>query len=119
MRSWSICVVLAVVLLTPAGAADRRNGLVLEVYPRQAFAPATVQVTVFVDLDADMQRLTVEAESGMFYRRSDKELEGRNAARLHVVRWRGLPAGEYTVTATVTSAGGRQEWVKDHVNVVP
>jgi hypothetical protein len=118
MHSGSVCVVLAVVLLTPAHAADE-NRLILEVHPRQAFAPATVQVTVFVDLDEDVQRLVVEAESGMFYRRSDKELEGRNAARLHVLRWRGLPAGEYTVTATVTCAGGRQEWVKDYVNIVP
>jgi hypothetical protein len=118
MRSWS-AVVFAVAVMIPARAEEQSNGVALRVYPRQAFAPATVQVTVLIEPDAHIRHLVVEAESGMFYRRTDQELEGTNAARLHVFRWRNLPEGDYMVTATVVFDEGTQEQARDRVHVLP
>ena len=119
MRSWSAVVVFAVGLTLPAGADEKDGGLILRVDPHQAFAPATVQVTVLVELDATARRLVVEADSGTFYRRTDQELEGSTGPRLVVFRWRGLPEGDYMVTATVTRAGGVQGQAKDRVTILP
>jgi hypothetical protein len=108
----------AFALMIPARAAEQSSGVTLRVYPRQAFAPATVQVTVLIEPDAHIRHLVVEAESGMFYRRTDQEL-GTNDARLHVFRWRNLPEGDYMVTATVTFDEGTHEQAKARVNVLP
>ena len=120
MRSWSaVMFAFAFALMVPARAEEQSGGVTLRVYPRQAFAPATVQVTVLIEPDAHIRHLVVEAESGMFYRRTDQELEGTNDARLHVFRWRNLPEGDYTVTATVTFDEGTHEQAKALVHILP
>ena len=119
LRSWSAVVVFAAALTIPARANEKDDALILRVDPHHAFAPATVQVSVLVELDASARRLVVEADSGSFYRRTDHELEGNTGARLVVFRWRNLPEGEYMVTATVTRAGGIQEQAKERVTILP
>src|SRR3990167_9623858 len=75
----------------------------ISVSPHFAFAPATVRVQVRVNPHPDNRTLVVEA-AGVLYRRSDVPLEGEHAALRHVIEWRSLDAGEYTVIATVLSS---------------
>jgi hypothetical protein len=119
MRTWAAAFAFAAALTVPSRANENEGRVILRVDPHHAFAPATVQVSVMVELDAAARRLVVEADSGTFYRRTDHELEGSTGARLVVFKWRNLPDGEYMVTATVTRAGGIQDQAKERVTVLP
>ncbi len=78
---------------------------VVEIRVRGHFfaAPATVPVTIAVEPGASNRSLVVEADSDDYYRSSTIELDGENEKRLHVVEFRGLPAGEYVLRAQVKS----------------
>jgi hypothetical protein len=48
-------------------------------------------------------------DSEDFYRSSDIQLDGANAARNHSMDWSGLPPGDYQVVATVFGANGERK----------
>jgi hypothetical protein len=67
-------------------------------------APATVQMVVTVEPNADNRRLRVEADGDQLYRSTEVSLEGQAEKRLHTVEFKNLPAGVYEVRAQVSSA---------------
>ena len=65
--------------------------------------PATVQITIAVEPDAENRSLRVEAESERMFRSSQINLLGANEKRIHTLEFKNLPAGEYTLSAQVYS----------------
>jgi hypothetical protein len=66
-------------------------------------APATVPVTIAVEPAAANRTLIVEADSDNYFRSSAVTLEGEDEKRLHLIEFKSLPAGSYTVRARVMS----------------
>jgi len=66
--------------------------------------PADLSVTVDVEPDPSNRMLRLEADSDGVFRASEIALDGEHAIRVHVVRFKGLPAGRYRLRAEVRSA---------------
>jgi hypothetical protein len=99
-------VVLAAALAGAAGAAVGDANEVVEIRLRGRYyaEPATVQVTVAVEPDAVNKALRIEAESERMFRSSEITLAGAGEKRIHVIEFKNLPAGEYTLSAQVFSS---------------
>lgn len=63
--------------------------------------PATVQITVAVEPDAQNRSLRIEADGERMFRASQIELTGANDKKMHAVEFKNLPAGNYTLRAEV------------------
>jgi hypothetical protein len=94
------------VLLTafPIGAGEK---LQLRVTPTMGMAPADVRITATVEPDVNNRAIEIVAESEEFYRSSRIPLEGADAARTSIFRFRSLPAGSYQVSAALIGNGGK------------
>jgi hypothetical protein len=75
---------------------------------RMAFAPAVIRSVIRVAPHADNRRLRLTLDSPDFYRSSDIELDGASAASAHYFNWSALPAGSYTVVATLFGPDGQR-----------
>ena len=65
--------------------------------------PATVQLIVAVEPNAENRRLRVEADGDSMYRSTEIDLAGDKEQRLHTVEFKNLSAGGYTLRAQVLS----------------
>lgn len=104
------------VVLVSAGvaiAAPERD-LRTTVYPNVSQAPAVVRVQVLIQPAADNASLEVVADSGGYYRSSTIELPGSEAPRLHMVQFRSLPAGTYTLRVSVLDRYGEPRAMQHH-----
>lgn len=97
-----VLVVLAFLAVTAPAAADDPISLSLSSHVTNE--PGAVLVTVVVQPHRDNRALVVEGESGSFYRLSEVSLEGEGAPRVHRIHLQNLPAGDYTVTATLRAS---------------
>jgi len=100
-----VSVALAVLATNSLGA---REGIQLDVSPRFAYEPSTVNVEVVIEQDAANRAVDVVADSENFYRSSRVELEGANAPRVTTMRFRDLPAGDYDIRAMLYTDGGHE-----------
>ena len=66
--------------------------------------PATVQITVAVEPDADNRSLRIEADGERLFRASQLTLHGASEKRMHAVEFKNLPAGNYILRAEVLGA---------------
>ena len=66
--------------------------------------PATVQVTVAVEPDAQNRSLRIEADGERLFRASQLTLDGASEKKMHSVEFMNLPAGNYTLRAQVLGA---------------
>jgi hypothetical protein len=66
--------------------------------------PATVQITVAVEPDAQNRALRIEAESERMFRSSEVTLSGSSEKRIHTIMFKNLPAGNYMLSAQVYSS---------------
>jgi len=89
-------------------ATPAAEPITIDVTPQVTHSPGDVRATAFVQRDRDNRKLTFVAMSDSFYRSSTRELDGMNASRVHVMVFRGLPAGTYDVEARVTKSDGRE-----------
>lgn len=80
--------------------------LELRVRPKAAQSPATIRVTALIERHPDNRKITIEAESGAFFRSSSSSLDGADAPKSYTRVFASLPAGTYTVTATVERNDG-------------
>ena len=96
------CVGLAV------GSAGGAEKLSIRVSPTMSMAPAYVVIRAVVEADLDNRALDVVAESNDFYTSSQVPLNGALAPRISEVRFAGLPAGSYQVTAVLVGSQGRR-----------
>ena len=97
---------LAGVLLLGAVPSQAGSAVTVRVWPVVAFAPADLQIRASVDVNADNRTLEVVAESNDYYRSSELQLDGEDAARTSVVSFRSLPGGDYTVRVVVRGSRG-------------
>lgn len=80
---------------------DAKDVVELRLRGRYYAEPATVQVTIAVEPDAENRTLRVEAESEYMFRSSEITLSGAGEKRIHNVEFKNLPAGNYTLSAHV------------------
>lgn len=66
--------------------------------------PATVQITVAVEPDAQNRSLRIEADGENLFRASQLSLDGASEKRMHAVEFKNLPAGNYILRAEVLGA---------------
>jgi hypothetical protein len=71
---------------------------------RALFAePATVQLVVAIEPDAENRTLRVEADGDTMFCATEIQLSGVKEQRLHTVQFKNLSAGGYTLRAQVLS----------------
>jgi len=81
--------------------------MTVKVSPSVSVAPANLVVQMQVESDAENRAIEVAAESEDFYRSSLIPLDGAAAPRISTLEFRGLPGGQYEVTAVLIGADGR------------
>lgn len=106
-------------LALTAVSASGDEQLRLAVSPAQSIAPANLNIRARVVPNVENRTLEIVAESGDFYRSSQIPLEGERAPTTTLLEFRGLPGGEYVVTAVVTdSRGHRRAIAEQEVRVI-
>jgi hypothetical protein len=111
---------LSAMLVLTTIAASGGEQLRIAVTPLQSFAPSNVNVRARLVPSHDNRALQVIVESGDFYRSSQISLEGEQAPAMVVFDFRGLPSGDYEVSAILTDAGGHRRAVaQQSARVVP
>jgi hypothetical protein len=114
-------VVVAAVGLGMAGApsVQGEQPLKVRVSPTLVLAPGAVSVHASVNTDPDNRLLEVVAESADYYRSSRIQLDGEAAPRMSVFEFRGLPSGDYQITAVLTGSAGPRAIVQANARVAP
>jgi hypothetical protein len=78
----------------------------LRLTSRFAMSPAQMRSLVRVAPHEANRRLRIVIDSADFYRASEIELDGMQAPLNHYFAWSALPAGSYSIVATVLGADG-------------
>lgn len=102
----AVATLTALLCVTARTAADEK--LTVRVTPNVSSAPSTVTVRAYVQPNEDNRRLRVEADSGVFYRSSEVQLDGEKAPLLTEFQLKSLPSGDYTVMATLIDVRGEK-----------
>lgn len=102
--------------VTPGAGAD--SVVEIRTPGRYFVEPANLSVTVEVEPDPSNRLLRFEADSDNVFRAAEITLDGEHATRLHVVQFKGLPAGLYLLRAEVRSARSVRGTAEDQVLVV-
>ena len=111
------CLMVAMVLAaTPVAGA--KEPLSIRVSPAFSFAPANLAIRASVEPDAANRSLEVVVDSADFYRSSTISLEGDSAPKTLTVDFRGLPPGDYEVTAVLIGEGRRRAIAQAHLDVL-
>jgi len=95
-------------LVTGITAADAGESLSMKVSPRQALAPVNLRVSVRIEPDADNRVLMIVADSPLFYRSSQIQLEGEHAPKTFSLEYPNVPGGEYEITSVLVNSMGKQ-----------
>lgn len=95
-----------------------REKLSIRVTPNVSSAPSNVIVKAMIAKDPSNRWLTIEADSGSFYRSSAIQLDGDNAPAITEVRLSNLPSGEYAVSAVLRNNLGEETIVRRTVIVL-
>ena len=111
-----VVVLLATVALSPHGdvAAAEQSQLRISVYPSYTLAPANVRVQAVVERAPENRALEFVVESPQYYRSSTIELDGEQAARVHIVQFRALSGGTYEVRVALVGGDGGARAVLYH-----
>ncbi|HWO90609.1 MAG TPA: hypothetical protein VNP53_01450, partial [Methylomirabilota bacterium] len=80
----------------------------MQISPAMSFAPANLVIRARLEPHVNNRAMEVIAESADFYRSSAIELAGDRAPRTVTFEFRGLPPGEYEVTAAVIGTDDRR-----------
>lgn len=98
-------VAVAATLVGAAGSTvgDANDIVEIRLRGRYYAEPATVQVTVAVEPNAENRVLRIEADGDRMYRSSEITLAGADEKRIHTIQFKNLTAGEYMLSAQVYS----------------
>jgi hypothetical protein len=108
--------ILCALLLTMSGLAVRAGDkLTLKASPEISFAPAHLIVRTTIEPDPDNRAIEIVIDSPDFYRSSLIQLEGDQAPRTSVVEFRGVPGGNYEISARLLGEGGRPRAVSRRI----
>ena len=112
-------VLLGILMATATMPLGAGEAITIRVSPAVAFAPANLIVRATIEADAENRAVIVTADSADFYRASEIQLDGNQAARTNTFEFRSLPPGRYEVRATLIGSGGRPRGaVRQQVNVI-
>ena len=92
--------------------------LQLRLTKKYTFSPGYVRGLIRVSPHPDNRLLRVTLDSPDFYRSSDIELDGADAATSHFLDWASLPAGHYDIVVTVFGPDGPRGQSTDQLEVV-
>jgi len=98
---WTALIVPLIALTGTAGSA--KDNVEIRLSGRFYAEPATVQLIVAVEPNADNRTLRVEADGDSMYCATEIQLSGAREQRLHTVQFKNLTAGGYTLRAQVLS----------------
>jgi hypothetical protein len=98
---WAALTVSLVALTGAAGSA--KDDVEIRLSGRYFAEPATVQMIIVVEPDAQNRRLHVEADGDNMFASTEVQLAGDREQRLHTVQFKNLAAGAYTLRAQVHS----------------
>jgi len=115
MRAAFFCVCL----LLAVPALDGRELLRMRVTPAMVMAPGFLTVRVNIEAAAENRTLQVVAESPDFYRSSQIQLNGAQAAPIAVFEFRNLPSGFYQVTGVLSGVNGPRATASGVAKVQP
>lgn len=114
--------ILAVFTTIGLMAANSDTGAIeklsLRVTPNVSSAPSNVIVKATIAKNAANRWLSIEADSGTFYRSSAIQLDGDNAPTVTEIRLSNLPSGEYNVSAVLKNNLGEETIVRRTVIVL-
>jgi hypothetical protein len=102
----------------PRSVMSGEQRLTMKVTPLMAMAPANLIVTTRIEANGANRWIEIIAESGEFYRSSEIQLDGEQAPRSSRFEFRGLPGGEYMVTAVLKSTSGVLALTRQEMHVV-
>ena len=105
MRRRLLIVGLLIAASTVGGTA--KQSVSIRVSPAVAFAPADLVIQTSVEPDERNRAVEIVADSDAFYRSSAIPLEGNRAPKTTTVRFHGVPAGEYEMTAVLIGDQGQ------------
>ena len=119
MKSHLILAVFTTIALMAANSDTvATEKLSLRVTPNVSSAPSNVIVKATITKDPGNRWLTVEADSGTFYRSSAIQLDGDKAPTVTEIRLNNLPSGEYAVSAVLKNNLGEEIMVRRTVIVL-
>ena len=98
---WTALIIPLVALTGTAGSA--KDNVEIRLTGHFYAEPATVQLVVAIEPDAENRTLRVEADGDNMFCSTEIELAGAKEARLHTVQFKNLMAGGYTLRAQVLS----------------
>ena len=94
-------------LLTMSGiSAGAGEKITMKASPEISFAPAHLIVRTTIEPDPDNRAIEVTVDSPDFYRSSTIQLEGDQAPRTSIVEFRGVPGGNYEISARLLDERG-------------
>jgi len=83
--------------------SSAKDDVEIRISGRYFSAPATVQMIIAIEPDAQNRTLRVEADGDNMYTSTEMQLAGDREQRLHTIQFKDLAAGEYTLRAQVMS----------------
>src|SRR5262245_27172424 len=93
--------------------------LTIAVSPLQSFPPTNLTVQVHISADDANRALEITADSGVYYRSSRMQLDGKDAPRTITSELRSLPGGDYEVRVIlIDSTGHTRAFANQHVRVL-
>jgi predicted phage tail protein len=95
-------------MLTATTVTGAKEPVSIRVSPEISFAPANVVIRTSVEPATENRSVEVIADSDEFYRSSTIPLEGDRAPKTTMIEFRGLPPGNYDVSASVIGSGGQR-----------
>jgi hypothetical protein len=112
--------VLCGVMLTMAGlSVGAGEKISLKASPEISYAPAHLVVRTAIEPDRDNRALEIVIDSQDFYRSSLIQLDGDQAPRASVVEFRGVPRGNYEISARLLGQSGESRgYERRMVNVI-
>ena len=93
-------------VVSSAEPAESEPVVELRLVTRFAMAPASLQSLVRVPTHPDNRLLRVLIDGDQYYRSSDTQLDGADAAKHYFFTWHRLPPGTYSIVAIVYGARG-------------
>jgi hypothetical protein len=103
LRHLAFCALSTTIIGFGALATPAQDVVEIRMRGRYYSEPATVRITVAVEPDQSNRALRVEADGDRLFRSTEIPLEGSKEQRIHVVEFKNLPAGSYSVRASVMS----------------
>ena len=111
-----LCGLLMAMSGLSVGAGEKIS---LKASPEISFAPAHLIVRTAIEPDPDNRALEIVVDSPDFYRSSLIELQGDQAPRTSMVEFRGVPGGNYEISARLYGQSGESRaYARRQVDVI-